>query len=188
MDLGILVLYLLCSIAGLIMMVGGVWLIYREKIYFDRQTKEVTTEVKLPWNVTVKTNAPALVLFFIGLAALIIPILKPPPPQPTPPKPVTITGPVETTFPVVVYAVKVGHIDIVRSSRSFQLEVPSPLGDDGRHWLVIYQCGRVFRDAPADLNTAKDGIVTLLEKDFTDKALYEKVIPVVDVPMGYPAD
>jgi hypothetical protein len=65
-------LYYICAIAGFIMVAGGIWLIYREKIYIDRETKEVI-EVKTPIG-TFKTNIPALMLFVLGFVPLIYPI------------------------------------------------------------------------------------------------------------------
>src|SRR5215813_1014704 len=64
----------LCSLAGFSMVVGGIWLIYKEKIYIDRESKQVT-EVKTPLG-SFKTNIPALVLFALGFVPLIYPIVK----------------------------------------------------------------------------------------------------------------
>ena len=113
MDWKILVLYWLCSITGLIMMAGGVWLIYKEKIYIDRETNQVT-EVELPWLGKLRTNAPALVLFLFGLVALIYPIYESKVvTEPT--KLVAIKGSVRSgTFPVYVYAVS--NMDALQAS------------------------------------------------------------------------
>ena len=32
-------LYLLTAVSGFVMVVGGMWLIYKEKIYFDSQSR-----------------------------------------------------------------------------------------------------------------------------------------------------
>ncbi|MEA2599876.1 MAG: hypothetical protein QOF89_868 [Acidobacteriota bacterium] len=42
MDTNALPLYYLSSFAGLIMVVGGIWLIYKEKIYIDSESKQVS--------------------------------------------------------------------------------------------------------------------------------------------------
>jgi hypothetical protein len=74
MDTRIVVLYYLCSAAGFIMILGGIWLLYREKIYIDTESKEVT-EIETPIG-KFKTNVPALALFALGFVPLIYPILK----------------------------------------------------------------------------------------------------------------
>jgi hypothetical protein len=71
----IIPLYYLCSVAGLVMVVGGIWLIYKEKIFIDRETKQIT-EIEIPGGLKFKTNMPALVLFVLGLSALCFPIYK----------------------------------------------------------------------------------------------------------------
>ena len=45
--LAVLGLYYLCSGAGLLMVVGGIWLIYKQRIYIDRETNQIT-EIKTP--------------------------------------------------------------------------------------------------------------------------------------------
>ncbi len=76
MDTRIVVLYYLCSAAGFILILGGIWLLYREKIYIDRESKQIT-EIETPVG-KFKTNVPALVLFVIGFGGLIYPIVKVP--------------------------------------------------------------------------------------------------------------
>lgn len=60
------------SLAGLIMVGGGIWLIYKEKIYIDRESKTIT-EIETPIG-KFRTNVPALVLFVLGFVPLIYPI------------------------------------------------------------------------------------------------------------------
>ena len=184
MATGILVLYWVCSIAGLIMMAGGIWLIYKEKIYIDRETKQVT-EVELPWLGKFRTNAPALVLFFLGLAALIYPIHKAG--QPT--QWVAIKGPVQSEeFPVFVYAVS--KLDTLHAPRSFQLEVPLLTGDADRTCLVLYVWGSGgFAEDLVNLNEAKDGVVPVLEKHFGNTIMtYEPRTAPAPVPQDYRQD
>ncbi len=70
-------LYYICAIAGLFMLAGGVWLIAKRRIYIDRATgKDIETEIEIPFLGKFKTHAPALVLFLIGLAALIYPVYQ----------------------------------------------------------------------------------------------------------------
>ena len=67
-------LYYLSSATGMIMVVGGIFLLYTEKIYIDSQTKEVTA-LETPVG-TFRTHAPALTLFMIGFIPLIYPIYQ----------------------------------------------------------------------------------------------------------------
>jgi hypothetical protein len=67
-------LCLMCSFAGLVMIIGGIWLIYKEKIYIDKATNQIT-ELETPIG-KFKTNVPALVLFALGFIPLIFPIYK----------------------------------------------------------------------------------------------------------------
>src|SRR5215831_5729383 len=67
-------LYYISAIAGFVMVVGGMWLIYKEKIYIDRESNTVT-EVKTPIG-TFKTNIPALLLFLMGLGLMFYPIFE----------------------------------------------------------------------------------------------------------------
>ena len=58
MDSWIIIpLYYLCSVAGLVMVVGGIWLIYKEKIFIDRETKQIT-EIEIPGGWKFRTNIP----------------------------------------------------------------------------------------------------------------------------------
>jgi hypothetical protein len=74
MENQFILLYYLSSMTGLIMVVGGIFLLYKEKIYIDTQTKEVTA-LETPVG-TFRTNAPALALFLIGFIPLIYPIYQ----------------------------------------------------------------------------------------------------------------
>ena len=55
-------LYYVVAVAGFVMVVGGMWLIAKQKIYIDRESKQ-PVEIKLPLGVSVKSNYPALALF-----------------------------------------------------------------------------------------------------------------------------
>ena len=74
MENQFILLYYMSSVTGLIMVAGGIFLLYKEKIYIDSQTKEVTA-LETPVG-TFRTNAPALALFLIGFIPLIYPIYQ----------------------------------------------------------------------------------------------------------------
>jgi hypothetical protein len=46
-DNNVLPLYYLSSLAGLVMVIGGIWLLNNRKIYIDSQSKQVT-EIEIP--------------------------------------------------------------------------------------------------------------------------------------------
>ncbi|MCC7242689.1 MAG: hypothetical protein IT180_12240 [Acidobacteria bacterium] len=65
-------LYFLSALTGMIMVVGGIWLIYKEKIYIDSESKQ-PIEISTPIG-GFKNNYPALTLFALGFFPLIYPI------------------------------------------------------------------------------------------------------------------
>jgi hypothetical protein len=73
LDIGFTPLYYLSSFAGLVMVAGGIWLLYKQKIYIDSESKQVI-EVELPIG-KFKTNLPVLVLFALGFVPLIYPLV-----------------------------------------------------------------------------------------------------------------
>jgi hypothetical protein len=65
-------LYFVCALTGVFMVVGGFWLIYKEKIYIDAESKQAI-EVATPVG-TFKNNFPALTLFALGFFPLVYPM------------------------------------------------------------------------------------------------------------------
>ena len=135
MEPSIIPLYYLCSLAGLIMVAGGIWLLYKQKIYIDRETKEVT-EIDTPVG-KFKTNVPALVLFALGFVPLIYPIVQ----SAKVAKEIEIRGNVRgNAFPVQVYAVI--RSDSLLGPRDFILRVPI-VKQDGDDYKIVYQAGNI---------------------------------------------
>ena len=138
-----LALYYMCSLAGMVMIVGGIWLIYKEKIYIDRESKQ-PIEINTPLG-NFKSNYPALALFALGFVPLIYPIyslnklvgyVKV--------DTVRIKGPVETSaYPALVYAARAQ--DSLTKNGEFRVPVPYIGNDDYRLLLVVN--GRVFDEA-----------------------------------------
>jgi len=156
MDPRIIPLYYLSSLAGLIMVAGGIWLIYKEKIYIDRESKQVT-EIETPIG-KFKTNVPALVLFALGFVPLIYPIVK----SAGFAEEVRIEGNVKaSTFPVQVYAVI--KSDSLLESRDFSLEVP--VVANGEDYKVLYIAGNLILEDQADLRKKQDGEIKLPDKE-----------------------
>jgi len=65
-------LFLLCSVAGLIMVVGSLFLLWRGRIYLDHKGEQVT-QIELPMGIKFSTQFPVLVMFFLGVVLLIYP-------------------------------------------------------------------------------------------------------------------
>jgi hypothetical protein len=136
-------LYYMCSVAGFVMIVGGIWLIYKEKIYIDRESQQ-PVEVTTPLG-GFKSNYPALTLFVIGFFPLVYPIyaLRDLVDYVKVDK-VSIRGPVEATaYPVLVYAARAQ--DSLSKSGEFRVPVPFIGEDDYRILLVVN--GHVFDEA-----------------------------------------
>ena len=139
-------LYYMCSVAGFVMIVGGIWLIYKEKIYIDRESQQ-PVEINTPLG-GFKSNYPALALFALGFFPLVYPIyaLRDLVDYVKVDK-VSIRGPVEaTTYPALVYAAR--SIDSLSKSGEFRVPVPFIGEDDYRILLVVN--GRVFGEERVD--------------------------------------
>lgn len=150
-------LYYVCSLAGFCMILGGVWLIYREKIYLNSETKEVM-EVQLPLFGKIKTNIPALGLFLIGFFPLIYPIYK------SRPQYVTVSQPSvkSSIHPVDVYVVV--HEEKLDQDDQLTIEVPVLSTEDYSPHLIYVVGGEVFHQK-LDLTLVKSGILSLKSKD-----------------------
>jgi hypothetical protein len=128
-------LYYLSACAGLVMIVGGIWLIYKEKIYIDRESKQ-PIEIQSPLG-SFKSNYPALALFVLGFFPLVYPMysinnLT----QFVKVETVRIKGLVQASaYPVLVYAAR-GQ-DTLVSNGEFQVPVPFLGADDDYKILLI---------------------------------------------------
>lgn len=64
MSPGLPILYV-CAFAGLAIVLGSLFLLWRGRIYLDRETKQVV-EIELPLGIKVKSSIPVLALILIG--------------------------------------------------------------------------------------------------------------------------
>lgn len=133
-------LYYLCSVAGFVMITGGIFLIWKQKIVIDKESQQ-PVEVSTPLG-AFKSNYPALALFALGFIPLVYPIhalqqLK----DYVKVETIRIRGPVEATaYPVLVYAARAQ--DSLSKSGEFRVPVPF-IGDDDYRILLVVN-GRVF--------------------------------------------
>src|ERR1700736_4010499 len=140
-------LYYVSALAGIIMIAGGIWLIYKEKIYLDRESKE-PIEIQSPLG-SFKSNYPALALFVLGFFPLVYPIyavnnltgyVKV--------DTVRIRGLVEANaYPVVVYAARAQ--DALSQNGEFQVPVPYLSQEDDYRILLVVN-GHVLDEARAE--------------------------------------
>lgn len=165
-DASVLPLYYLCSLAGLVMVVGGIWLLYRQKIYIDTQSKEVT-EIETPVG-KFRTNVPALVLFALGFIPLIYPMVQ----LAGLTQQVIIRGNVKANaHPVLIYAVT----DSDSLLQDGEFSIPVPVLKKTADYKVVYVVGNTMAQDTVDLKKARKGEVQLLPKEITlaETARYE---------------
>ena len=146
-------LYYFCSFAGLVMVVGGIWLVYKEKIVIDRESKQVT-EIETPIG-KFKTNLPALVLFALGFVPLIFPIVK----SVGYSNQLSIRGAISSdAHPVTIYAVV--RTDSLQGNGEYNLQVPAPFGK-AEDYRVVYVAGGTLSDNRVDTASQKSGVVKM---------------------------
>src|SRR5262245_5466137 len=123
MDIRI-VLFLMTESAGFVMVVGGMWLIYTQKIYIDKESNQ-PIEIKLHGDFSFKSNYPALALFVLGFVPLIYPFQQVSnlPDYPRVVR-VKLTGvPNTAVYPALVYA-SVAPSAVTQDGERFTVPVP----------------------------------------------------------------
>ncbi|MBI4650396.1 hypothetical protein HY745_03740 [Candidatus Desantisbacteria bacterium] len=166
MNPSIIPLYYFCSIAGFIMVVGGIYLIYKQKIYIDRESKEIT-EIETPFG-KFRTNVPALALFVLGFFPLIYPIVN----ISREVEKVQIKGTVTSNkYPVQVFAA-IESYSLLKGSGEFNLQVPA-LKKTDKGYKIIYLVENTSDDAIAEISKQKDGEIILPEKKFLIGTSYQ---------------
>jgi hypothetical protein len=168
-------LYYFCSFAGLVMVVGGIWLVYKEKLVIDRESKQVT-EIDTPLG-KFKTNIPALVLFALGFVPLIFPIVK----SVGYSSQMNIRGDVTSdAHPVTIYAVV--RTDALQQDGEYSLQVPAPFGKAEGDYRVIYVAGGTILEERVDPAHLQSGVVRMRAKVFSAPGTTEYVSEIKDVP------
>jgi hypothetical protein len=150
------VLYYFVALAGFVMVVGGMWLLYREKIYLDQESKQpISVETPLG---KFTSNYPALALFALGFVPLIYPIysinnltdyVKV--------AQVNIRGLAQGSAEAVfVYATRAS--DVPSKSGDFRLTVPFLDRDQNDYKLLLIVNGRVLDQVHASRVEGKNEI------------------------------
>ena len=176
-DPQIIPLLYLCSFAGFIMVAGGIFLLYKEKIYIDRETKQITS-IETPIG-KFKTNAPALALFALGFVPLVYPIYL----TKEQGKMVYISGELSSTkYPVNVYAVV--ESESLLNDGSYRLMVPAKR-EKGKYKLIFYS-NNIFIEDTADFSGAVKGEIKIGKKNITvptTSASFKK--DIIEVPSEF---
>lgn len=170
-------LYYLSSLGGLTMIVGGIWLIAKEKIYVDKGTKQVT-EIDVPFFGKLRTNAPALVLFFLGFAGLFYPIQK------SGVSYLHVRGSVKSAYhPIDIYVIT--HETVLTSDTSFEVPVPD-LSTPDYSPEVLYVAGTSASLGPIDRSLEKKGVINVDEQVIVGAVHGKSYRPdIASVPAGF---
>ena len=176
-DNGTLPLYYLSSFAGLFMIVGGIWLLYKQKIYIDKETNEVT-EIETPVG-KFKTNAPALMLFALGFVPLIYPLFQ----VAGSTREIRIHGNVKTdSQPLAVFAVATSKA----VPRGGDFSVNLPMLKSAKDYTILYVVGTMIDTVVVDLERATTkGDVMLEPKEMKPAAAGTPVGTMAAVPAEF---
>jgi hypothetical protein len=175
-------LYFITEIAGFVMVVGGMWLIYKQKIYIDKESNE-PLEIKLPGNLSFKSNYPALALFALGFFPLIYPFHQLSQLQEYPRVVnVKLTGvPHTNAYPALVFA-STAPSAVTQDGDSFTMPVPF-IGTSEEDYKVLL----VVNDHILDTQTAKITGDGTIEVQFRPTIITKPVYKTVNTPIppGY---
>jgi hypothetical protein len=132
-----MLLFVSCSLAGLIMVIGSLYLLWKGRIDLRRETKS-STKFKLPGGVEVETPVAGLVMFVMGVIMLFIPIHYSPKICKDPAfhlkKPlemVDLRGKVSTDSNIEVYVI----VDEQKANADQTIALSVPYMDDRRYFV-----------------------------------------------------
>jgi hypothetical protein len=94
-----MVLSVISAIAGTLIALASIALLWKQKIYINAETKEVT-KIELPFGIKMQTNAPVLGFVFMGVALILVPLMLP-----KNQTLVALKGHVTANEPLTVYAI-----------------------------------------------------------------------------------
>lgn len=168
----------ICQFAGILTVVGALFLIFKEKIYLDAQTKRVMS-VELPFFGKVQTNAPAFAVIVLGFAAVIYPV------QRSHTTYITVEQDVDSDSPFTVNAYAVSEHATVGNNKHLTIVFPNLPDADYQPHLVLH-VGNAFWDQAVHINAARHGIIILEKASLQDNGQYPPVRPVtIEKPAGF---
>ncbi len=162
---GFIILYYLCSGAGAFMILGGIVLLYKQKIFIDRETQQIT-EVETPIG-KFRTNVPALLLFALGFVPLIYPIWQLSQRKPMAMLSGEIELPEQNPPHVTIWAVAGDWT--TASSGKFAIEVPAKPAEQ-YHVLFTYCDGQKVSQEDTVTKTDGDTVSYKIEKPVNGKS------------------
>lgn len=152
-------LFLLSSVAGMVMVLGSLFLLWKGRIYLDTEGKTVS-EISLPLGIKFGTQFPVLIMFLFGVFLLIFPVYYAknicpnlPLHAKTFPEMVKVSGKVKTPTPINVYAVIAGQ-SMAQDDVFFRL----PFMKDATYQILY-----------SDLSTGVIGSIATFSLDDPDK-------------------
>ncbi len=152
-------LFLVAQAAGILMICGAIWLLFREKIFIDSQTKQVLY-VELPFFGKIRTNAPSFALFVLGLVAVLYP------PYTARTRYLKVHQYISSNnHPIVVYAVV--RQNVQQNDGEFFLSLPV-LSDEDYDPQLVYVAGPITNAITIDLSKQKDGMIQLVPQSIQD--------------------
>ena len=156
MDPRVALLFMI-AVAGFVMVAGGMWLLYIEKIYIDKESSQ-PIEISLPGDLKFKSNYPALALFVLGFFPLIYPIsqFKSLPEYPHVVRVVLHGVPNNGVYPALVYA-SVKPQTVVQDGDSFDVEVPFIGEPQNQEYKVLLVANKQLLDTQTVTDQVKSG-------------------------------
>jgi hypothetical protein len=70
-----MVLSVMSVLAGTLVALITVALLWREKVYIDTKTKQIT-KIDLPFGIKLQTNAPLIAIVFMAAGLILVPVMK----------------------------------------------------------------------------------------------------------------
>jgi hypothetical protein len=185
--------WLMAAAGGLIMIIGGLWLLFKQKIYLNPTTGEqLGTEVEIHGIGRFKTASPALAFFALGFVPLIyapyqltdVSKLKHDlaDAQARLPEKVPIRGKVTTQPPSRVDVYAAIRVDVLHRPGEFELTVPY-FKEPGESYTLLYivDSGTIVDDQHVNLRERQDGAVRVPDKKISrskDIAVYDETAAI----------
>jgi hypothetical protein len=161
----------ICQITGIIMIVGSLFLIFKEKVFIDKESKAMYVE--LPMIGRLRTNAPLLAVIALGLVAVIYPVFRDHVTY------ITVHGYIKSnSHPVSVYAV--AGQSTSGNDNNLVIAIPKLPSQDYQPHLV-FRVGNVFDDETIELNKVKNGVFELNGVNLVDSSRVPDLKPI-DTP------
>ena len=180
MDGRVALLYLI-SFAGFVMVAGGMWLLYKQKIYIDKESSQ-PIEVSLPGDLKFKSNYPALALFVLGFFPLVYPTSQftKLPEYPHVVR-IQLQGiPNNGIYPAAVYA-SVKPQAVLQDGDSFSVEVPFVGDARDQEYKVLLVANKQLLDTQTITNEVKSGS-KIIPVHFTPAKIAQSSFQTVTTP------